>query len=582
MACGAWKGRTRQLTADPVIQALSDGAEWLARERGGLGRCGVHASGRAAGEVGGVAEVESAGALGDDGPGVAFEDEAAAVFAGGLAGGFGGGEELEQGVADGLAVEVRAVAGAGGFDVGVVAGVSHDAGAAAAQGLGNGHGKALLAAGQAEGGGVDDGGDFHRAVDGSDEVGSGLEAGGGDLRLEVGLGAAVRAGDDEAQGGQLAGDGGEGFGEEVEALLVVQAAEEQDVGVVTEFGVCGAEGAAGWEVGDFAFEYAVGDDFPGRGELEWPDEVSFVGVEHVEEHRAVEGVSDADGDGELFFELALGEGPGVEHAVGGEDVGDAGPAALGGDTEEHGFPNAVEMDDIESSDEVSGDAGCAGAQQRLDAGFFGEVVLLDVCRVRDAAHHGLDVVGGGGLLVGEHVDVVAEHGLRGGELDGDDRGAPGGGVEVTDDVEDSEGGGLGGGRMGGRVGRPVAGGVAGLGVARLGRVWGSGLKLGGRGGAGGEVRRLGGGRGRWGVVELVHGRGRVGVRAGGFGEGVGGGDWLGCLAGAVGAGGWDLQSVLRVCCSVFEVEGDALLCDVRPDVAGADESAGVFGHSGAE
>lgn len=356
------------------------------------------------------------GADGDRGPGVAVEDHRAGALAEAAA--FIGMkiESPHEPIGYGVRVEGRDAAHAFGGDLGEVALVRDHRRHAAGEGFGDRDREAFLAARETEGVSIGESGEFGGAEERSNEMDAVGDAEGSALGLEGGASAIVGTGDDEAGGEATTEDLREGVGEDVEALFVVQAREEQDVRFVGEFGVINSEGAGRRKRRDFAFEHAVGDDDFGRCEPEGIHEPGFVGVEDVEERGVVQERAVRDGEGEFLletFEHALAsEAPGVEHAMGHDGVGDSASACLGGGGEEDAVPHAVEMENVEGREmRVEPCRECAGSD--------------GVPRDTYKAGHGGEGLGRlAAWMMEDRDDGVVERGLSGSESGDDGGGAP--------------------------------------------------------------------------------------------------------------------------------------------------------------
>lgn len=380
--------------------------------------------------------------LGDSGPGESAQDQFAPAFAHG--GGFRGreGESCFEGFGGGFGADGRDPAGAGLGDLGEVAPLGDDDGLAAAEGLGDGHAEAFLPAREAEAPAVDEGGHFVGTPEGSGEDDAIEHALGAELLGHGGLHAVVGAGDHEDDVGVFLGDDGEGVGKVVEPFLEVETAQEEDEAFAGEFGAFGDEGAGGREPFELSGEDAVGDDLDGGGEPEGLDEVAFVLVAQVEVGGAVDHGADAGGEGDFLFEVfesaLTGHAPGVEIAVGNDDVAFAGGTGVRGGFVQDGVPDTVEVEPVV----IVEPAGLDPADDGVVEGFVeerarvGDLMEADLVKVGDGGDGLGEALLAGGVVVIEHAKSVSEGGLSGGDADGDHGGPAVLRVEGEADVQD--------------------------------------------------------------------------------------------------------------------------------------------------
>lgn len=247
-----------------------------------------------------------------------------------------------------ISVEVDDACGVGVGGVLEVTGLAEDGGQSGPHGFEDGEAEALVAAGCDEEGGVGEEGVFFGAEEWAGEEGGVSVAEFYFSRGEVVFESVVGPGEDEDGSGDGFDDGVDGFEEDVGAFLLGESAHEEDDPAFAEEGESGAEGVPGEgglvAGGGLGWEDSVGDLVDG-GREGASEEADGAWAVVVEGGGVLEHGLPAEEEEEFFFEFGA-DGPGFEHAMGGDDVGalELSGEACGG--EDDGVPDAVKVDEV--------------------------------------------------------------------------------------------------------------------------------------------------------------------------------------------------------------------------------------------
>ncbi len=141
-------------------------------------------------------------------------------------------------------------------------------------------------------------------------------------------------------------DFGECIQQNVQTLLIVESAEKEDELFALHVRTGGIENVACFRIVDFIKEDSVGNDHQRRVEMKGFDETIFIAIERMNEVRMIKHLPVRDGDRYFFLPGSMGEIPWIEHAAGAYDIRNALSAGRGGRDDQHGFPHAVNMQDV--------------------------------------------------------------------------------------------------------------------------------------------------------------------------------------------------------------------------------------------